>query len=91
MKSQDFDQWPEADAKRTITGVMYNGTEPDVENILAFGFIKSIDSEMWAEEAWGGYSFPTANHFKGALDDFRVFDAAFTGDDALALYNAEKL
>lgn len=90
MKSQDFDLWPENDAKRTIKGVTYYGNEPDVENILAFGFIKSIGSKMWETEGWGGYTFPTANHFKGALDDFRVFNVPFSADDAKALYDAEK-
>jgi hypothetical protein len=90
MKSQDFNLWPEADAKSTITGIGYQGSEPDVENILAIGFIKSIDSQMWETEPWGGYQFPTSNHFKGDLDDFRVFNAPFSIDDAKALYDAEK-
>jgi Bacterial Ig-like domain/Concanavalin A-like lectin/glucanases superfamily len=90
MKSQDFNLWPDGDVKQTITGVTYRGVATDVEPILALGFIKSIDSPMWAAEPWGGYSFPTANHFKGELDDVRVFSAPFSAADAAALYNAEK-
>jgi Bacterial Ig-like domain len=90
MKSQDFNLWPDGDVKQTITGVTYRGVASDVEPILALGFIKSIDSPMWAAEPWGGYSFPTANHFKGELDDVRVFSAPYSAADAEALYDAEK-
>lgn len=90
MKSQDFNLWPDGDPKQTITGVAYRGVAPEVEDILAFGFIKSIDSELWAAEPWGAYSSTVANHFKGDLDDVRVFNAPFSGVDAKALYDAEK-
>lgn len=91
VKAQDFDLWPDGDAKRMTAGVTYQGTAPDVENVLAFGFVKSINSQMWADTPWGDYAKPTANHFKGQLDDIRIFDAAFSTDDASSLYNAERL
>ncbi len=90
VKAQDFDLWPEDAPKRTVTGVTYRGAEPDVENVLAFGFVKSIDSQMWADTPWGDYAKPTANHFKGQLDDVRIFTAPFSTDDAADLYNAER-
>lgn len=90
VKAQDFDLWPDGDAKQTVTGVAYIGAEPDVENILAFGFVKSINSVMWEDTPWGDYAKPSANHFKGQLDDIRFFDATFSADDALSLYNSEK-
>lgn len=90
MKSQDFDLWPDGDPKRTVTGVSYRGNPTDVEDILAFGFIKSADSPMWADTPWGDYYKPTSNHFKGDLDDVRVFSAPFSAEDAKALYDAEK-
>jgi hypothetical protein len=90
MKSQDFDLWPDLDPKRTVTGVSYRGVAPEVEPILAFGFIKSIDSEVWAAESWANYFVPTSNHFKGDLDDVRVFSAPFSAQDARDLYDAEK-
>ena len=90
MKSQDFNLWPEMSPKLTVTGVTYRGVETDVEPILAFGFIKSIDSPMWADTEWGDYAKPTSNHFKGDLDDVRIFNVPYTEADALALYNAEK-
>ncbi|MFT4970815.1 MAG: hypothetical protein ACI9JY_000010 [Saprospiraceae bacterium] len=90
MKSQDFDLWPDGDLKREVQGVLYNGNPADVEDKLVFGFIKSADSPMWLDTDFGDYFKPTANHFKGDLDDFRIFDAPFSAADAAALYNAEK-
>ncbi len=90
MKSQDFDLWPDGAPKRTVTGVSYRGDVLDVEPILAFGFIKSIDSPMWADTPWGDYNKPTANHFKGDLDDVRIFSAAFSAEDASSLYDSER-
>jgi Big-like domain-containing protein/concanavalin A-like lectin/glucanase superfamily protein len=90
MKSQDFDLWPDGAPKRTVTGVSYRGNEADVEPILAFGFIKSIDSPMWADTPWGDYAKITSNHFKGDLDDVRIFNAPFSADDVRSLYDAEK-
>ena len=90
MKSQDFDLWPDGAPKRNVTGIGYRGVASDVEPILAFGFIKSIDSPIWAGTPWGDYTVPTANHFKGDLDDVRIFSAPFSATDARDLYDAEK-
>jgi hypothetical protein len=90
MKSFDFDLWPDADAKREVVEMKYAGAEPDVENKLAFGFIQSRGGTMWDTEPWGGYDFTTANHFKGLLDDVRIFHVALTGEEVSLLYNSEK-
>lgn len=90
MKSFDYDLWPETDTKRSVTGLKYGGAAPDVVNELAFGFIHSRAGTMWDAEPWGGYDFPTANHFKGQLDDVRIFHAALTEAQVTALYNSEK-
>ncbi len=92
MKSQDFNLWPDGTPWQSISGVAYDETavEPTWEKILAIGFIKSADSQEWADTPWGDYYKPTANHYKGDLDDIRFFDASFTSSDVEALYNAEK-
>lgn len=90
MKSQDFNLWPAADAKLTVKGVAYAAVPAEFENILAFGFIKSVNSALWSTEPWGSYALPTSNHFKGDLDDIRVFKVGFAPADAKALYTAEK-
>jgi hypothetical protein len=88
-KTFDFDLWPEDAPKRTVVGLKYRGAEPDVVDDLAFGFIHSRAGTMWDNEPWGGYDFPTANHFKGNMDDVRIFHAALTESEVEQLYEDE--
>ncbi|MFA6403928.1 MAG: LamG-like jellyroll fold domain-containing protein [Salinivirgaceae bacterium] len=94
VKSQDHDLFandlgvPELVA--TSVGLKYAGIEPDVKNELAFGFVQSRAGTMWANEPWGGYTLPGANHFKGQLDDVRIFHKAITQAEILLMYNSEK-
>lgn len=90
MKSFDFDLWPDDDAKRTVVGLKYGGVEPDVVNELAFGFIQSRAGTMWDAESWGGYDFPDASHFKGLLDDVRIFHKTLTAQEVDLMYKSEK-
>lgn len=90
MKSFDFDLWPEDDQKRNVTGLKYMGSEPDVVNELAFGFVHSRAGTLWDSEPWGGYDFPDANHFKGQLDDVRIFHKALTATEIQLMYDSEK-
>ncbi|MBL7829288.1 MAG: Ig-like domain-containing protein [Saprospiraceae bacterium] len=90
MKSFDFDLWPDGDAKRNVTGLKYGGTAPETVNELAFGFIQSRAGTLWDTETWGGYDFPEANHFKGQLDDVRIFHKVLTDQEILLMYNSEK-
>lgn len=90
MKSQDFDLWPDGDAKRGVVGLKYGGTEPEVFPELAFGFIQARDGSLWDSEPWGGYDFPTSNHFKGQLDDIRIFHKALTATEIQLMYDSEK-
>ena len=90
MKSFDFDLWPETDIKRTTVGLKYAGTPPDVVNELAFGFIHSRAGTMWDSEPWGGYDFPGANHFKGQLDDIKIWHKPLTPTEISLMYDSEK-
>lgn len=90
VKEQDFDLWPDGDNKRFVTGLGYGGTEPEVFNEFAFGFVQSRAGTLWDAEPWGGYDLTTSNHFKGQLDDVRFFSAAVTATEALLMYNSEK-
>lgn len=89
MKTFDFNLWPENDIKRTVVGMMYRGAEPEVYNTLAFGFIHSRAGTLWDDTPWGDYAKPTANHFKGSLDDVRIFHAALTDSEVEQLFNDE--
>ncbi len=90
VKSQDFNLWPAADVKRSVTGLKYGGTAPEVGNKLAFGFIYDRTSQLFSAEPWGNYALPTSNHFKGQLDDIRIFHAALTEQEARLVYDSEK-
>jgi hypothetical protein len=90
MKSQDFNLWPAGDDKTKATGLHYGGVAPEVVNELAFGFIQSRAGTLWDGEGWGGYDFPTANHFKGMLDDVRIYHKALTETEIQLMYNSEK-
>lgn len=89
MQRDNFNLWP-ADAKeKTVTAVKFNNN-PEVENKLALGFIQSRGGTLWDNEPWGGYDFPTANHFKGSLDEVRIFHQALTPQEIKLLYDSEK-
>jgi hypothetical protein len=90
MKSQDFNLWPDGDKKKGVVGLKFAGVAPEVVNELAFGFIQSRAGTLWDAEPWGGYEIPTANHYKGMLDDIRVFHSVVTEQEALLMYNSEK-
>lgn len=90
MKSFDFDLWPDNTIQRTVAGMKYNGQEPEVFNEFAFGFIQSRAGSLWENELWGGYTFPGANHFKGKLDDIKIFHKALTEKEIRLMYESEK-
>lgn len=90
MKSFDFDLWPDADAKRTVTGLTWAGVAPEVMNELAFGFVQSRAGTLWDAEPWGGYDQATANHFRGQLDDVKFYHKVLTPAEITLMYNSEK-
>jgi len=88
MKSQNFNLWPEGEAKQGVVGLLYRGTEPETYPELAFGFIQSRAGSMWDAEPWGGYDFPTSNHFKGQLDDIAIYHKVLTDTEIQLMYNS---
>lgn len=90
MKSFSFNLWPEGDAKRTVTGMKYGGTAPEVVNELAFGFVQSRAGTLWDAEPWGGYDQVTSNHFRGQLDDIKIYHKVLTPAEILLMYNSER-
>jgi len=90
MKSFDFDLWPDGDAKRVVSGVTFAGEAPEVVNEFAFGFVQSRAGTLWDAEGWGGYDFPSANHFKGQLDDIKFYHKVLTANEIKLMYDSEK-
>ncbi|WP_161622679.1 Ig-like domain-containing protein [Cesiribacter andamanensis] len=76
----------------TVNGLTFDptGTADVIGDKLAFGFPFDRSTTLWQNEPWGSYNLPTANHFKGALDDVRFFEAALSEAEVTALYNAER-
>jgi len=91
MMQSDFNLWPVGDAKRSVTGQKAaNGPAPELSTKFAFGFATDRTAGIWANQTWGDYTNPGANHFKGRLDDVRFFNVALTAAEVSTLYNAEK-
>lgn len=92
--AQDHNLWYDDDGnpypERGIVGLKYNGTPPETLPELAFGFVHSRGGTLWDNEPWGGYDFPDANHFKGLLDDVRIFHKALSEAEIQLMYNSEK-
>jgi len=88
-KSWDFNLWPDDAPKKGTVGVKYGGNAAP-GNTLAFGFIQGSENRIvvddWANPGFG----PDNNHFKGELDDVRIFNAAYTAEDVTTLYTAEQ-
>lgn len=85
----DYNLWPDDATEKLVTGMMWGGTEPEVLPELAFGFVHSRGGTLWDAEPWGGYDNETANHFKGQLDDIRIFHEALTEQEVELMYNSE--
>ena len=91
MKSIDFDEYGDDHPKKSnVVGLKYGGAEPDVVNEWAFGFIQSRAGTMWDGESWGGYDFPTSQHFQGWLDDIKFYHKALTATEIQLMYDSEK-
>ena len=87
MKSFDFNLWPTGDAKKGVTGLKYAGLAAG--NHFALGFIQGRNNRTITDE-WADYALPGNNHFKGQLDDIRVWHKAITENEILLMYNSEK-
>ncbi len=89
MKSFDFDLWPEESIQRNVTGLTFSGQSPEVFDDFAFGFLQSRAGELWSNEPWGGYNFPTSNHFKGQLDDIKVYHQVLSDAEIRLMYESD--
>ncbi len=88
-KRQEFALWPSTEKDPTAVGLKFDNSG-EVENVLAFGFVQSRGGTLWSTETWGNYDLPTAQHFKGKLDDVRMFSVAVTAEEIKKMYDSEK-
>lgn len=89
MEKDNFTLLPDGESLKTAKGMKFD-SNPEVEDKLAIGFNQSRGGTLWANEPWGGYNIPTSNHFKGSLDEIRIFHTALTEAEVMAMYNSEK-
>ena len=87
MKSFDFNLWPDTDAKRGVTGLKYAGNAADKK--WALGFIQGRNNRTISDD-WANYADPANQHFKGQLDDIRIWHKALTENEITLMYNSEK-
>lgn len=87
MKSQDFNLWPDGDAKQGVVGLKFAGNADG--NKLAFGFIQGRDNPIITDD-WAQYANPDNNHFKGMLDDVRIYQKVLNENEIQLMYNSAK-
>ncbi|WOK07143.1 Ig-like domain-containing protein [Imperialibacter roseus] len=88
-KRQEFELWGSEYKEPTAVGLKFDNSA-EVENVLAFGFVQSRGGTLWSNEPWGNYNLPTSQHFKGKLDDVRIFSVAVTAEEIKKMYDSEK-
>jgi len=87
MKSFDFNLWDATDNKSKITGLKYAGNAQG--NKWALGFIQGRNNRTITDD-WADYANPANKHFKGQLDDIRIWHKALTENEITLMYNSEK-
>lgn len=87
VKEHDFNLWPNDSKKKNVVGVAYAGNADG--NKLALGFIQGRENPI-VTDGWADYAIPENNHFKGEIDDFRVFEVPVTQTEVTLMYNSEK-
>lgn len=88
-KSQDYNLYGAEHALYNAVGMKYNGNDAPGDR-LALGFIQGSENRAVTDDWANPIGFPDNNHFKGQMDDLRIFHASFSQAEVEALYNAEK-
>jgi hypothetical protein len=86
----DFNLWPQDSPKVNTMGVIYDGNITGGGNTLALGFIQGSINRVILE-AWADPADLYSNHFKGLMDDLRIFKVALTEAEVAKLHNDEKV
>jgi hypothetical protein len=88
MKSFDFNLFPATNPKKGAIGPKFSATA--VGTNLAFGFIQGRNNRTILD-TWADYAHADANgHFKGQLDDIRIWHKSLKANEVLLMYNSEK-
>lgn len=87
VKEHDFDQFPSDNPKKNAIGVTYAGNP--LGNKLALGFIQGRENRIVTDD-WANPAITTNNHFKGLMDDVRIFSVPLSQTAVSLMYNSEK-
>jgi len=87
MKSFDFNLYPAGHVLKGAIGPKYAGLPTG--NNLALGFIQGRNNRI-VTDSWADYADPANSHFKGQLDDIRIWHKTITASEVLLMYNSEK-
>jgi Concanavalin A-like lectin/glucanases superfamily/Bacterial Ig-like domain len=85
MKTQDFNLY--GTPMSNATGLKFAGNATN--NAFVFGFIQDKVNPT-VTDSWADYNNPLNNHFKGWLDDVRIFHKVLTASEVTLMYNSEK-
>lgn len=88
VKQHNFNLFPDDNPKKNALGVKYNGN-PSPGNKLALGFIQSRENRIVSDD-WADPNNPANKHFKGLLDDVRIYNTFLNDKAVLLMYNSEK-
>jgi hypothetical protein len=89
VREWDFDLWPDDSAKKGATGVTFAGNTTDGGNNFAIGFIQASGNRI-VTDTWADPADIANSHFKGELDDLRIFSVPVTETEVSLMYNSEK-
>jgi hypothetical protein len=87
VKQHDFDLFPDDNPKKNATGVKYGGN-PAPANELAFGFIQARENRT-VSDTWADPTDPANKHFKGLLDEVRIYNRAISAEEVELMYESE--
>jgi len=92
METDDYHLWPAGDPVMSVTGMEFPPAsyETDLGTNFVFGFASDPSTVFWSDTDFGNYANPDANHFKGMLDDVRIWHRALTAQEVSLIYNSEK-
>ncbi|MEI6888101.1 MAG: LamG-like jellyroll fold domain-containing protein [Bacteroidales bacterium] len=85
MKQQDYNLYDPPIT--TANGLRYNGYPGNKQ--FVFGFIQDKNDPTIADD-WAKYDNPANKHFKGLLDNVRIFHKALSEQEIQMMYNSEK-
>lgn len=85
MKEQDYNLYDPP--MTTATGLIYKGASGN--NTFVFGFIQDKVNPT-ITDSWADYNITTNNHFKGLLDNVRIWHKPLTEKEIQLMYASEK-